>query len=143
MRRWAPLGIVLALALIGCGGQSEVSRGGVTIFVHGDSVLPRGGEDGLIEGALVVRDGCVLLEREGSKDAYPIVWPSGTSISKEDPLTLKLPSGDHLKVGQTVSGAGGTHDALSDQVEVDLDAKCLPGTNEVLVFNPDAELTVR
>jgi hypothetical protein len=31
--------VVLTLGVVGCGGQSEVSRGGFTIFVHGGSLL--------------------------------------------------------------------------------------------------------
>ena len=136
------LGLVLALALVGCGGQSEVSGDDYTIFVHGGSLLPRGGEHALIEGTLATRDGCVLLEQEGFDIAYPVVWPSGTSIVREDPLTLELPSGEELAVGQAVSGGGGNHDSSSGRVEVDIPAECVPETGEVAVFNPDDDPSV-
>lgn len=142
VERQVVLALVLALALVGCGGQSELSGDDHTIFVHGGSLLPRGGEDALIEGTLAARDGCVLLEQEGSDIAHPVVWPSGTSIASEDPLTLELPSGDELAVGQAVSGGGGYHDSSSARVEVDIPAECVPATDEVAILNPDGDPTV-
>lgn len=136
------LAVTLALVLSGCGGgQSERTLGNFAIYVHGDSILPRGGEDALIEGELTTRDGCVLLERDLG-DVSPVVWPSGTSIVDDDPLTLELPGGDHLKIGQRVSGGGGGHDASSEQIEVDIDDACLEGSDSVMVFNPDEKLAV-
>lgn len=141
MRRMA-LGLVLVLALAACGGQSELSGGDHTIFVHDRSLAPRGGRDALVEGTLAIRGGCVVLEQDGFDIAYPVIWPSGTSIAGEDPLTLELPSGEELAVGQAVSGGGGYHDSSSAQVEVDIAAACVPETGEVAVFNPDAEPSV-
>lgn len=134
--------VLAAVVLTGCGGgQSEVTQGRFTIYVHGDSLLPRGGDDALVTGELIVRDGCVLLGDDVAR-ASPVVWPSGTSIADDDPLTLRLPSGDRLSIGETVRGGGGSHDAASDRVEADIDDACLRGSAEVLVFNPDEELTV-
>lgn len=145
-RRWCSrstvLAVALALGVVGCGGQSEVSRGDYTIYVHGGSLLPRGGEDALIEGTLTTRNGCVLLQMVGFDHAYPVIWPSGTSIAGDDPLTLRLPSGDDLILGQAVSGGGGYHYTTSDQVDVDIPAQCLLESGEVAVFNPDARLTI-
>ena len=135
--------LVLALALVGCGGgQSEVSGDDYTIFVHRGSLFSRGGVDAGIVGTLTTRDGCVLLEQEESGTAYPVVWPSGTSIYAEDPLTLELPSGEKLAVGQTVSGGGGSYSSSSDAVKVDIPAECRRGTSEVWVFNPDDDPSV-
>jgi hypothetical protein len=136
------LAVVLTLGVVGCGGQSEVSRGGFTIFVHGGSLLPRGGEDALIEGTLTTGSECVLLQMVESGAAYPVIWPSGTSIAGDDPLTLRLPSGEELTVGRAVGGGGGFHQATSDRVDVDIPARCLPESGEVAVFNPDARLTI-
>lgn len=137
--RWMVAATVVVV-LVGCGGQSEASLGGFTIYVHDASILPRGGSDAIPGGVLETRDGCVLL------DGMPVVWPSGTSIVDEDPVTLELRSGQRLEVGQRVSGAGGTHPAGSESVEVDVDAGCLAGAgpngDSVIVFNPDEELTV-
>lgn len=111
--------------------------------MHGGSLLPRGGDDALIEGTLAVREGCILLGLPGDPAAYPVVWPSGTSISNEDPLTLDLPGGDELGIGEVVSGGGGVHHVTSARVEVDIPARCLPGSEEVIVYNPDDDLSVR
>jgi hypothetical protein len=133
--------LVVVLLLVGWlvgrgGGQSEVSRGDFTIYVHDDALFPRGGMDALIGGVLMVRDGCVVLGGEGvdPDQAEPVVWPSGTRISDDDPLTLELPSGAHLEVGQTVNGSGGERDA--SLLEVEIDPRCLTATNKVTVFNP-------
>lgn len=143
LKRYVVLVLALTLALAGCGGQSEVGGDDYTIFVHGGSLLPRGGEDALVEGMLTTRDECVLLEHiEGFDIAYPVVWPSGTSITNEDPLTLKLPSGAELTIGQMVSGGGGYHQASSVQIEVSIPGECIPETGEVAVFNPDADVSV-
>lgn len=96
-------------------------------------------------GTLSTHDGCVLLE--AGDTAYPVVWPQGTSISSEDPLTLELPSGHELAIGQTVIGGGGGFDSSSESVEADIPAQCVPETGgmesgHVIVFNPDALLRV-
>lgn len=138
--RW-PLAVAVAIVLAGCSGaQSEQRLGQFSIYVHGDSLLPRGGEDALLEGQLVARDGCVLLGGDPGT-ASAVIWPSGTSIIEVDPVTLRLPSGEHLKVGQRVSGGGGAHDVASDRVEIDIDEACLTDSAEVLIFNPDDDLT--
>jgi hypothetical protein len=133
---------VVVLVLVGCGtgDQTAISRGSSTIYVHGGSLLPRGGDDALIEGTVVARGGCVLL---GIGDAtYPVVWPSGTSITDDDPLTLRLRSGDEVGVGGTVRGGGGSHDVDSSMVTVDIAEKCRSATGEVVIFNPDGNIDV-
>jgi hypothetical protein len=132
---------LLALPLVACGGQAVASGSQHTIYVHGGSLLPRGGEDALIQGPLASRNGCVVLAQEGSDIAYPVLWPSGTSIVGEDPLTLSLPSGARLTLGQAVTGSGGYHYATSDRVTVAIPSECLPPTDEVAVFNPDDDPT--
>lgn len=134
--------VVVMVVTAGCGGggQTEAGRGPYTIYVHDDSLLPRGGSDALLGGTLVTRDGCVLLE-QGDGAAYPVVWPSGTSIVDDDPFTLELRSGAQLTVGARVSGAGGSHpDYLRSVVEVDIADECRAATGEVRVFNPDEAL---
>jgi hypothetical protein len=135
-------GIILVLALVACGGQAMVEGEEHSIFVHGGSLLPRGGEDAEIRGTLATRNGCVVLEQEDLDVAYPVVWPSGTSIASESPLTLELPSGEHLALGEVVSGGGGYHDTTSDRVAVEIPAACLPETGEVAVFNPDDDPSI-
>jgi hypothetical protein len=140
-KRWVALVLVLPLVLAGCGGPTEVRGGDFTIFVHGGSLLPRGGGDALVGGTLVTRGGCVLLEHgEGFDIAYPVIWPSGTSIADEDPLALRLATAAEITVDQVIEGGGGYHDAGS--VGVPIPAECVPETGEVAVFNPDADMSV-
>jgi hypothetical protein len=141
---WVAAASVLALASCG-GGQSEESVGDLTIYVHESSILSSSGEDSLLQGELVVRDGCVLLAQDAG-ELFPVVWPSGTSIGDDDPFTLALTSGLRVEVGQRVSGGGGTHPATSERVGVDIKDECFasegPDNDLVIVFNPDEKLTV-
>lgn len=131
--------LVLLLVLTGCGGQRAVEAGGHTIYVQGPSLLPRGGNDALIEGTLALRDGCVVLEWEDLDVWYPVVWPARTSIASDDPFVIRLPSGAELAAGDAVTGGGGYLDPAS--VEAEIPEKCLPETNEIAVFNPDDDPT--
>lgn len=136
--------IVALVVLAGCGdGQSEEVSGEFSIYVHDSSPFSGGGSDALLEGTLVVRDGCVLLD---SGEVRPVVWPMGTSIVDDDPLTLELRSGERLQEGQRVSGGGGSHAVNSEVVQVDIKAECFRGDRSaggaVMVFNPDEELTI-
>lgn len=146
-RRALRLLVAVSLSVLAAcgGGQSSETAGGYTIYVHGGSVLPQGGEDALLEGELVVRDGCVLLA-PAAGTALPVVWPSGTSIADDDPLALTLGSGSLVELGDRVRGSGGVHAADSEQVEVDIATGCLTGQgsddNSVMVFDPDGQLTV-
>jgi len=134
---------LVALVPIGCGtcDQTAISRGSSTIYVHSGSLLPRGGDDALIEGTVVARDGCVLLGF-GDDATYPVVWPSGTSIANDDPLTRRLRSGDEVGTGATVRGGGGSHDVDSPMVTVDIAEECRSATGEVMIFNPEGDIDV-
>lgn len=140
-RVWGALLATGVLVLAGCGAsdQTEVSRGPYTIYIHGDSLLPRGGDDALIQGTVVTRNGCVLLGF-GDGAAYPVIWPSGTVIADDDPLTLTLRSGEQVIVGSEVSGGGGSHNLDSPMVTVDIADECRSTTGEVLIFNPDGNI---
>ena len=136
-RHGITVAVTLALVaglLAGCGGVNERRVGGddLRFFVHGRTVLPSGGMDALVVGALTAADGCVLLEQDGS--SYPVVWPSGTSVAGTDPLVLELPSGDQLTLGDQVTGGGGY--LSPDHVGIDVPDACLNEFDEVAVFNP-------
>jgi hypothetical protein len=81
----------LAVLLSACGGQSAQTVGEYTIYVH-DPSIPSGGEDALVGGTLMIRSGCVLLGEPDADVAYPVIWPSGTSIVDDDPLMLETPT---------------------------------------------------
>lgn len=135
---WAAVPVALALMaglLTGCGGVREQSVGDddLRFFVHGRSVLPSGGMDAQVVGALTSADGCVLLERDDTR--FPVVWPSGTSVASTDPLTIALPSGEELNLGDQVSGGGGY--LSPDRANIAVPDACLNEYGEVAVFNPD------
>lgn len=134
----APVALaLLALAglLASCGGINEqrVGDDDLRFFVHGRAVRPAGGMDAEVVGVLSVADGCVLLEQDDSR--FPVVWPSGTSVSSTDPLVIELPSGAQLELGGRVSGGGGYLGAAS--VGIDVPDACLNEYGEVAVFNRD------
>jgi hypothetical protein len=54
------------LLLVACGGRAVVSGSQHTIYVHGGSLLPRGGENALVQGTLATHNGCVVLAQTGS-----------------------------------------------------------------------------
>lgn len=135
---WAAIGAALALMaglLTGCGGVREQTVGDddLRFFVHGRTVLPSGGMDAQVAGALTSADGCVLLERGDTR--FPVVWPSGTSVAGTDPLVIELPSGEELNLGDQVSGGGGY--LSPDRASISVPDACLNEYGEVAVFNPD------
>lgn len=142
-RLWGSLLVAGTLVLSGCGdnGQTAIGRGQYTIYVHRDSILPRGGDDALVGGTVVTRDGCVLLSF-GDGSTYPVIWPSGTVITDDDPLALTLRSGEQVVGGSTVSGGGGSYNVDSPMVTVDIPNECRSVTGEVLIFNPDGDIEV-
>lgn len=131
----------LTLGLItACGGVSDqrVGDDDLRFFVHGRTVLPSGGMDAVVAGALTVADGCVLLEQGESQ--YPVVWPSGTSVAGTDPLVIELPSGEQAQLGDEIEGGGGFLEA--GRLEIDVPDECLNEWGEVAVFNPDDDPAV-
>ena len=133
---WRVVGWLLLLtALTSCSGQRIVEQDGYTLYLHRESLLPRGGETAEIGGALVVHEGCVGLESGENYPFIPVVWPAGTSIASTDPFAIRLPSGELLSLGEFVMGGGGFHSP--EGLGLEIPAECLPETNEVAVFNPD------
>jgi hypothetical protein len=39
-------------------------------------------------------------------DSWTVVWPYGTTITSEDPLTIDVPGEGRISVGDTVDGGG-------------------------------------
>jgi hypothetical protein len=93
--------------LAGCGGQ-VISAGGVTVLV---SEFPSGGMDAQ-GGRLEVLGGC--LGASGSV----IVWPHGTRVVDEDPLTIDVPDNGTFGLGDDMQlGGGWVLEHSSDNVE--------------------------
>ena len=93
--RLMTLGVLLPLAA--CGGQ-VVDAGGVTVLV---SERADAGMDALGGGTLEVVGGC--LGAGGSV----IVWPHGTEVVQDDPLTIEIPSHGTFALGEEVQVGGG------------------------------------
>jgi hypothetical protein len=95
------------ILLAGCGGQ-VISAGGVTVLV---SEFPSGMDaDG--GGRLEVLGGC--LGASGSV----IVWPYGTRVVDDDPLTIEVPDNGTFGLGDEVQlGGGWVLEHSSDNVE--------------------------
>lgn len=131
--------LLLIATLPGCGGgQSAITRGGVTILVHDGALLPRGGNDALITGALTQRNGCVgLASDDALGGVVPVIWPSGTELVEDAPLSLRLPSGAPVVEGQHVQGAGGYAAPGSTDITIEVPEACALDRNEIAVFNPD------
>ena len=98
-RRWALAlsGVVVAAALAGCSGQS-LNTNGVTVLV---GERANGGMAAQGGGRLEVLDGCL----GASGDV--IVWPFGTEVVDDDPLTIQIPEDGSFAVGDEMTVAGG------------------------------------
>ena len=84
-------------ALAGCGGHVTMA-GDVTVLVAAPAV---DGMDALGGGRLEVVGGC--LGASGSV----IVWPHGTEVVAEDPLTISIPDVGTYRLGDDVRIGGG------------------------------------
>lgn len=102
------MSIVIALALGGCDGK-EISVGDAHILVGERS---SSGMDALGGGTLELVGGC--LGASGSV----IVWPHGTKVVDDDPLTIKVPDIGKVSLGGKVQlGGGYVLEHSSDDVE--------------------------
>jgi hypothetical protein len=105
----ARLTTAIALPLLSaCGGQ-VISAGDVTVLV---SKRADGGMDALGGGRIEVVGGC--LGASGSV----IVWPHGTEVVQDDPLTVDIPNHGMFALGDQVEvGGGHVLEHSSDNVE--------------------------
>ena len=94
--------------LSACGGQ-VISAGDVTVLV---SERADAGMDALGGGTLEVVGGC--LGASGSV----IVWPNGTEVVQDNPLTIDIPDYGTVALGDEVQVGGGyVLEHSSDNVE--------------------------
>lgn len=84
------------------------------------------GRDALVTGTLTLLGNCV-----GIGDAVAI-WPNGTTVLNDAPLTLDVPGLGTVRGGDEVNGAGGYFDVATDNVDVDIPASC--GTTQAVTF---------
>lgn len=97
--RRTPLAACLAItvALTGCAGKVIVA-GDVSVLV---SERPKSGMDALGGGQLEIVGGCL------GAGGTVIVWPYGTKVVEEEPLTIDIPDNGTFTLGDDVHVGGG------------------------------------
>lgn len=92
-------------------------------------------------GKLVLDGDCLYLGLlEGPGERFPVVWPARTRWDA-DSNSVVLPSGDHVAIGESVSGGGGFHELSSVLAIAGEDAEtlvdsCLDNTyGEIAIIN--------
>lgn len=113
---------VVVVVSVGCVGWFVLSGRGRTIEVGDATVMVserlRGGMDAGLGGELTVIDGCLGVA------GTVVVWPHGTDVVDDDPLTIELPSHRTSTVGGTIELGGGygvehsTHDVEPGPLDV-------------------------
>ena len=115
------LAVVLSLATFtGCGGADVVEAGDVTVLVG-----ERSGEGmtALLQGRLAIIDGCLGLESQDVDAVHVVVWPHGTEVVDEDPLTISIPNDGEYSVGDELE-VGGGESPLDEPGGIDVEAEC-------------------
>ena len=107
----------------GRGASDVVTAGDVTVLVGERS---REGMEALLPGRLAVIDGCLGLESEEVAASYVVVWPHGTEVVDEDPLTISVSGGGEHSIGDQIQVGGGETTSSGKPGGVDVEARC-PG----------------
>lgn len=121
-RQWSmPMVLLFALSFnAACTSEDPTvlpANGGVEVFVGGKS---EGGMDALLTGRLVVvAQRCLGIRVDEEQGDRAVLWPQGTRITGEDPLTIKVDDVT-LKLGDRVSLGGGE----SAVVGIELPPEC-------------------
>lgn len=89
---------VAGLSLLSACGGKVISSGGVTVLV---AERTDAGMDALGGGRIELVGGCL------GASGYVIVWPHGTEVIKDDPLTIDIPNNGNFTVGDDVQVGGG------------------------------------
>lgn len=115
----------------GCSG----SEGEAAIIDTGDSyvlVAPMGADDNVagvgLGGSVTMAGSCLGIE------AGTILWPHGTKVVSDDPLTIEVPKLGRITVGDRVSGGGSQYARLPKGIEK-IPSGC--ASEEVYTFFPD------
>lgn len=90
-------GLLLAFALAACGGM-EITAGDATVLVGERS---SSGADALGGGTLELVGGCL------GASGVVVIWPVGTDVVDEDPLTIDIPGMGEFSLGESVEVPGG------------------------------------
>jgi hypothetical protein len=105
----ALLAVLLATTLTSCASGSEPAtpaNGGARIITAGSVdvlVAQQAGAhmDALGGGRIEIVGGCL------GADGSVIVWPHGTEVTSENPLTIEIPGGHTVTLGDNVRLGGG------------------------------------
>ncbi|WP_121251193.1 hypothetical protein [Nocardioides ferulae] len=118
--RHLPTGLALtALGLTGCSAE-VVESGEVAVLVgerSGD------GMDALLSGRLAVVEGCLGVTTTEDETGTVVVWPHGTDVVDDDPLTIAVPGEDDYALGEEIQVGGGGADG-PDVGGVDIEQEC-------------------
>lgn len=130
------LAVILA-ASAGCSSELDGRVEGPLLTSVGGSGA---GMAANVEGRLGYKRDCLLLH------GMPVVWPEGTDWDSVH-RSLRLPNGDVVETGATLTGGGGYMDleAVRDifgQQVADVAKPCLGPTREIAVFNPGSDVSL-
>jgi hypothetical protein len=132
-----PLAFALVLlGLAGCAESGVAANGSgqqADVFFPTWSYSGTGGsEAGMLQGRLIEREGCLLIEdkTDVGTDYYLPLWPDTYSLSDDDPVSVTTDDGTDLAVGDFVELTGGTS-TPSSQAEEAIGRAILPKCNEV------------
>jgi hypothetical protein len=110
------------LAIAGCAQAVDAESGGDDPTVFFPTWQHSGGasEQGMLEGRLIERDRCLLLEDETEigTDSYLPLWPDTYTLTNGSSVAIVLDDGSELNVGDFISLVGGTSTPTSVAEEV-------------------------
>lgn len=122
-------GLAATLATVGilsaCGSDGDVLSADGTHVLVGPTT--NSGDDAGISGTVTMDGDCL-----GIGNGQVIIWPGGTTIVSEDPITIKVPGLGEIGLGDKIDGGGGMTDEPPDGVDV---PSTCPSEN-LVVFRP-------
>jgi hypothetical protein len=126
--------VAVGSLLSGCGGgEGSVLRSGRTVVLVGEEV--HGPTVGVGFGGTVVMVGnCLGAGSEGA--VATIIWPHGTRITSDAPVTIEVPGLGQIMIGDPIDG--GASNVTVDRLPKGIDA-IPPGcpTEHVVAFDPE------
>jgi len=98
--------IVAGTLLSGCGDQDGrvLRSGGSFVLVGAYGETPRL-PHATITGTVSIVGDCLGINGS-AVDGATVIWPHGTKITAEDPLTIDVPGLGSLRIGDPVDGSG-------------------------------------
>ncbi len=113
---------LLAGSLSACGSAEVAVVDDVTVLIGARS---GSGMDALLPGRLAVVDGCLGLDYEDGAVSYVVIWPHGTEVVRDSPLTLALPDAEEHQLGDQLQ-VGGGESSSPTAGGIDVESEC-PG----------------